>query len=191
MKRRRDGFAYSVVDLLVVLLVIFLARSIDTSDATTSMKSAVSGGNLTVQLTWDRAADADVDLWCLGPGEPHPVGFSAPHGLHFDLVRDDLGRSQDPESRNMELAFARGAPAGEYIVNAMLYSSHDHKLPVHVDVEVVDGHGQVILRRAGSLTYAGDEITLARLRLDGHEHIVPGSVNNLYRPLYAQYGGGS
>jgi hypothetical protein len=191
MKRRRDGFAYSVVDLLVVLLVIFLARSIDTSDATTSAKGAVTAGNLTVQLTWDLAADADVDLWCLGPGEPHAVGFSSSHGVHFDLVRDDLGRSKDPESRNLELAFARGAPAGEYIINAMLYASHDLKLPIRIQMELLDGSGRVILQRAGLLTYVSDEITLARLRLDRHEHIVPGSVNDLYRPLYAPFGGRS
>lgn len=191
MTRRRDGFAYSVVDLLVVLLVIFLARSIDTSDATTSAKGAVTAGNLTVQLTWDQTADADVDLWCLGPGEPHAIGFSSPHGVHFDLVRDDLGRTGDSQSRNLELAFARGAPAGEYIIDAMLYASHDHKLPVRVHLQVLDGQGHVLLQRSALLSYVSDEITLTRLRLDGQEHIVPGSVNDLYRPLYAPFGGRS
>lgn len=191
MRRRRDGFAYSVVDLLLVLLVIFLARSIDTSDATTSAKGAVTPGNLTVQLTWQRNAEADVDLWCVGPDEPRPVGFSSPHGVHFDLLRDDLGRPQDPESRNLEMDFARGVPAGEYIFNAMLYASHDGRLPIRVHLEVINGHGQVILQRNGLLTYVGQEITLARMRMDAHEHIVPGSVNNLYMPLYAPFGGHS
>jgi hypothetical protein len=188
MKRRRDGFAYSVVDLLVVLLVIFLARSIDTSDAASTAKGPVSAGNLTVQMTWDREADADVDLWCLGPDEPHAVGFSSPHGHHFDLVRDDLGRSGDPESRNMEIAFARGAPAGEYIVNAMLYASHDNKLPVHVQVELIDGHNETLLHRTAELTYPTQEITVARFRLDDHGALVANSVNDLYRPLYAAGG---
>lgn len=188
MRRRRDGFAYSVVDLLVVLLVIFLARSIDTSNSADAAKGPVTAGNLTVQMTWDAAVDADVDLWCLGPDEPRPVGYNAPHGRHFDLVRDDLGRSGDPESRNMEIAFARGASAGEYVVNAMLYTSHDGKLQIHVHVEVTNGHNDVILRRTASLTFPTQEITVARFRLDRHDAIVPGSVNDLYRPLFSADG---
>jgi hypothetical protein len=48
MPRRRDGFACSVFDLLVVLLVICLARRIDTSDSAETAKGAVTAGNLTI-----------------------------------------------------------------------------------------------------------------------------------------------
>ena len=140
MQRRRDGFAYSVVDLLVVLLVIFLARSIDTSDTAAAAKGAVSAGNLTVQMTWDSAVDADVDLWCLGPDEPHAVGFNAPHGRHFDLVRDDLGRPATRKAGTWRSPSRAARRPERDIVNAMLYVSHDGKLPVHVHIEVVNGH---------------------------------------------------
>jgi hypothetical protein len=71
----------------------------------------------------------------------------------------------------------------------MLYVSHDNKLPIHVQVELIDGHNATVLQRAAELTYPSQELTVARFRLDDHGAVVADSVNDLYRPLYAASGG--
>lgn len=68
----------------------------------------------------------------LAPGDI-PVGYANKSGTILNLlVRDDLGKSGDPNSMNYEVSYGCDSLAGEYVVNAMLYCSHDHKYPVSV-----------------------------------------------------------
>ncbi len=178
------GFNYAYRDLLLALVVCFMAMSVLALIVTKEKHGAVSPGGLIVTLYWDKTANADCDLWGLAPGEPTPVGFLHQDGLHLNLLRDDLGHARDPLSRNMEMMVSRGTPAGEYVFNAMLYASYDQKFPVGVLLTVQDRTGRIIVRAKGELTYVGQEITLARFRLDAHGTLVPGSVNHLFRSLF-------
>src|SRR5215472_1626588 len=113
-------------------------------------------GNVIVDIHWGDTFDADVDLWVQGPGDV-PVGYSNKAGMIFNLLRDDLGHSGDPNSMNYEIAYGRGHWPGEYVVNAMLYRSRDRKLPVNTTVklslEADNGGTQQILQSDIALAY--------------------------------------
>ena len=67
-------------------------------------KGQTPPGNVIVEMFWDKAIDADVDLWVQAPGDV-PVGYSNKSGAVFNLVRDDLGKGGDPNSMNYEVAY--------------------------------------------------------------------------------------
>lgn len=160
---------------LVVIMVPWLNPPTDGEDV---VKPA---GTLIVEARWPDDLDVDVDLWIQSPGD-RPVGFSRSHGAAFDLLRDDLGFERDQAGWNYEFAFCRGAPAGEYVVNVHLFSNKVSapSVPVLVVVSLIAGSRPVeIARRDVALLYAGQEVTVARFRLDGQAAVVPGSVHDL------------
>jgi hypothetical protein len=59
-------------------------------------KGQTPPGNVIVEMFWDKATDADVDLWVQAPGDV-PVGYSNKSGAIFNLVRDDLGKGRRPQ----------------------------------------------------------------------------------------------
>ena len=128
-------------------------------------KGQTPPGNVIVELTWDKDIDADVDLWVQAPGDV-PVGYSNKSGIIFNLLRDDLGRGGDPNSMNYEVAYGRGHWPGEYIVNAMLYRSRDHKFPVPARIQVSlqneKGAVQQVLQSDIQLAFEGQETTVFR-----------------------------
>src|SRR6266851_8495252 len=157
-------------------------------------KGAKPPGNVIVELHWDRGVDADVDLWVQGPGDV-PVGYSNKGGAIFNLVRDDLGHSGDPNSMNYEVAYGRGRWPGEYVVNAHLYRSADRKFPVKVmakvDMQTREGQVKNLMQSAVELTHVGQEATIFRFRLDDKGELVQGSLNRLHKDLRsAHYRGG-
>ena len=171
-------FAYLVIG------AIALAHVAKTDEEQTH--GAPPPGNVIVELTWDKAVDADVDLWVQGPGDV-PVGYSNKSGMIFNLVRDDLGRGGDPNSMNYEVAYGRGHWAGEYVVNAMLYRSRDHKLPVACQVRVSlqgeKGEVRQALQSNIDLAFEGQETTVFRFRLDERGEFVADSVNRIHKGL--------
>ncbi len=155
-------------------------------------KGAKPPGNVIVELHWDRGVDADVDLWVQGPGDV-PVGYSNKGGAIFNLVRDDLGHSGDPNSMNYEVSYGRGRWAGEYVVNAHLYRSGDGKFPIPltavVSVQGEDGQVRQIVRSDTELRSQGQEITIFRFRLDQKGELIPGSLNRIHKELRAALSG--
>src|ERR1700730_15806918 len=120
-------FAYLVIGALA------LAHVAKTDEE--QSKGQTPPGNVIVEMFWDKAIDADVDLWVQAPGDV-PVCYSNKSGVIFNLVRDDLGKGGDPNSMNYEVSYGRGHWAGEYVVNAMLYRSRDKKYPVGAQIKV-------------------------------------------------------
>ncbi|MBV8534844.1 MAG: hypothetical protein JO128_04575 [Alphaproteobacteria bacterium] len=188
------GMNVSFRDMLFLLVFAYLVISavalahVAKKNEASAKNQMAPPGHVIVELTWDHAADADVDLWVQGPGDV-PVGYSNKSGMIFNLVRDDLGRSGDPNSMNYEIAYGRGHWGGEYVVNAMLYRTRDHKLPVNATVklslEADSGGTQQVLRSDVTLGFEGQETTVFRFKLDDHGIFQPDSVNRLHKPLRA------
>ena len=184
------GMNVSFRDMLFLLVFAYLVISAVAlayvSKNKDETKGAAAPGNVIVEMNWPANIDADVDLWVQGPGDV-PVGYSDKSGMIFNLLRDDLGHSGDPNSMNYEVAYGRGHWAGEYVVNAMLYRSHDHKFPVpaHLRVSLQDGKGQVqeILQSDVKLAFEGQETTAFRFKLDGKGAFEPGSMNRIHKNL--------
>src|SRR5260221_5961420 len=133
------GMNVSLRDMLFLLvfayLVIGAVALAHVRKKTEDVTGAAPPGSLIIDIHWDDKFDADVDLWVQAPGDV-PVGYSNKSGIIFNLLRDDLGRSGDPNSMNYEVAYGRGHWAGEYTVNAMLYRARDRHMPLPVTVKV-------------------------------------------------------
>ncbi|MGH7102904.1 MAG: hypothetical protein ACREFJ_10960 [Acetobacteraceae bacterium] len=188
MRRGIDGYTLAVVDLLTALVVVFAAMAVLAILAATKETAAgVKPGGIIVQMRWQKSADADVDLWVKAPGD-EAVGYSHMSDAHCNLLRDDLGRTLDPESRNQEMVVCRGIDPGEWVVDAMLYRSYDDQVPIKVTVTVREGPLLTeILDRTIELQSQGQQVTLWRFRIDARDHLAPDSANHLPMRLY---GGG-
>ena len=151
-----------------------------------SAKAKISGertpGNIIVEAQWQPKIDADVDLWVKAPGE-RAIGYSHMSGKYFNLLRDDLGNDLD-----YEVAYSRGMPDGEYIVDIHMYrAGAGVTFPLRVKVQAsLRPNGQSVSRPLASTTvtllHRGDEVTAFRFTLN-HGKLAPGSINNLYKEL--------
>ena len=185
------GMNVSFRDMLFLLVFAYLvigavALAHVSKNNEEQSKGQIPPGNVIVEMFWDKAIDADVDLWVQAPGDV-PIGYSNKSGMIFNLVRDDLGRGGDPNSMNYEVSYGRGRWPGEYVVNAMLYRSRDQKYPV--DARIVVSHqnqqGEVrqVLQSNVELTFEGQETTAFRFRLDEKGEFIPDSINRIRKNL--------
>lgn len=129
-----DIFMLLMLSMAVVLVIVIHHINPDKNN---DMVASAHQGNLIVELFWDDTSIADVDLWVKAPGEP-PVGFTNRSGQTFNLLRDDLGSFADISERNMEIAYGRGLPDGEYIINVQLYNGKGASLPLEALVVVTE-----------------------------------------------------
>ena len=187
------GMNVSFRDMLFLLVFAYLIISavalahVAKKEQQATQNDSVPPGHVVVELTWAKDTDADVDLWVQAPGDV-PVGYSSKSGVIFNLLRDDMGRSGDPNSMNYEVAYGRGQWAGEYVVNAMLYRSRDKKLPLPATIKVAlrtNNSVQQVLQSTVELGFEGQETTVFRFKLDDHGAFLPDSVNRLHKPLRA------
>ncbi|MDA0220879.1 MAG: hypothetical protein O3B22_15085 [Proteobacteria bacterium] len=168
-----------------VALVILMLPHVHPPQAKTSDDPLL--GNVVVEIRWPDEIDADVDLWVLAPGDK-PVGFSNRGGLYFDLLRDDLGSLQDITASNVEMAYSRGVPAGEYIVNVHMYRNETGIWPVPVQVLVsmktdITKAATPVLRSKVVLVREDQEETVFRFTIDRDGELDYDSVSHIYRKL--------
>lgn len=144
-------------------------------------------GNIVVEVRWPDELDSDIDLWVEAP-EDVPVGYSNKGGKIFNLLRDDLGKRGDPTDINYEVAYSRGAPAGDYTVNLHLYSNNAGQLPVEAVVAVgvrrtPDDPAQPIATERVPLGRVGEELTVVRFSIDDTGGLTPGSIHKVPKEL--------
>lgn len=187
MIRRWNGPVVCTIDMLVSLVAAFIALAILIEDPKqTKAADEKPPGVVTIQIFWPDNLNADIDLWVRAPGD-RAVGYSNKDGAVFSLLRDDLGFVNDTSGRNFEVAYSRTTPPGEYVVNAHAYTVRGSPLPIAVRLVVqqrLPGASTVtLIEQEASLEREGEEITIARFRLDEKGNLVPGSINNLPLPL--------
>lgn len=190
----RHGVSVIFRDLLlgvigILVMVVYVVLLQVNPESKKESEGQTPPGSVTVFITWPEG-DVDVDLWVKGPGEPRAVGYSSANGVLFNLLRDDLGTMPDLTKINMESAYSRGSPAGEYIINLHCYRCP--VLPQKVNVEVglskaaTGGKGTVVLATSTvDLMSNGQERTAMRFELDAAGALVPGSLNYVFTPLRA------
>lgn len=184
-----DGTVFRDIILLALLgfvtIVILLLPHLNPPTKVTEATPAP--GNIVVELHWPNEMDTDVDLWVQAPGDA-PVGYSNRGGRIFNLLRDDLGHLNDTSDLNYEIAFSRGAPAGEYTVNLHLYSNTARvaEVPAQVVVGIKSGADaplRVIAKKQVKLVFTGQELTVVRFTLNAMSELIPDSVHDLPRKL--------
>ncbi|UCH74185.1 MAG: hypothetical protein JSU82_18075 [Rhodospirillales bacterium] len=188
-----DGTVFRDVIMLALLgfvtIVVLLLPHLNPPTKPTDEQQP---GNIIVELHWPDDMNTDVDLWVKAPGDK-PVGYSNRGGRVFNLLRDDMGHVNDVGKLNYEIAFSRGAPQGEYIVNLHLYSNSDGRkvVPTQVTVGIKKdekGTMRVIHRRQVELAHTGQEITVIRFTLDEKSEVLPDSLHDLPRRLRSAHG---
>lgn len=175
-----------LLGLIGILVMAFFIVLLQVSAQKKVADGQTPPGNVTVFISWPKG-DTDIDLWVDGPGEPYPIGYSNKGGVLWNLLRDDLGAFPDLTDLNVESAYSRGAPAGEYIVNLQCYRCP--VLPQVVNVEVGSskasgGKGTTVLATATvTLKSNGQERTALRFKLDANGDLIPDSINSVFKPL--------
>lgn len=193
-KRSLSTTLFAWNDLLWSLLAVFMfttAVLVTEIQKSKSEKTSdeVSAGSISVYVYWKDGIDLDIDTHLSSPGGDH-VFFGRLSGKIWNLLRDDLGSKNDTEARNFENAYARGLPAGDYIVNIHAYRGAPTLYPAEIEAEVViaanpnAGKGsQKIVKQKIILYRTGEEATLVRFSIDGAGNVVPGSVNHIFKSL--------
>jgi len=170
-----------------VLMTIMMMTVMNPPAKSSETDGAKPPGNVIVEIQWPDKLDADVDLWVQAPGDV-PVGYSNKSGRVFNLLRDDLGKAQDMTDLNYEIAYSRGTPAGEYIVNVHIYRGIGVTYPIPVKVNITVNHDSTkastpLLTTTVELRKQNQELTAARFRLDASGQLVSGSINSLFKGL--------
>jgi len=170
-----------------ILMTVLMLSVVNPPAKSAETAGEKSPGNVIIEAQWGDKLDADVDLWVEAPGDK-PVGYSNKSGRVFNLLRDDLGKTQDITDLNYEIAYSRGMPAGEYVANVHMYRGIGVTYPI--DVKVVasvkddpQGEAKQIVATTVQLRHENDQVTAFRFTLDGKGHLVAGSINNLYKEL--------
>jgi hypothetical protein len=166
---------------IVVLLLPHVRPPVEAKEATERP------GDIMVEARWPDDLDTDVDLWIEAPGD-RPVGYSNRGGQYFNLLRDDLGHSNDVTKLNYEFAFSRGAPQGEYTVNLHLYRnvSKAKTIPVTVAITLQNTNTQMpqlIARESIVLEHEGQEVTVVRFIIGRNGYLAPGSIHYRFKEL--------
>ena len=148
-------------------------------------------GNVRVEVIWDKDTNVDIDTWVKAPGDT-PVGYSNLNGRVFNLVRDDLGSYADLTEMNYEVAFSRGIPAGEWIINLhwFSYSQGAVEVPVNVlitmkkvDNETSKDAPLTIMSKHVILKRVGQELTVIRFTTDDEHNVDTGSFSTNFKML--------
>lgn len=188
MRRASDSWLWAFVDQLLIGSFTFMALAVLilpslNPPAVANPEATRPPGSIAVAIAWPDGP-ADVDLWVLAPGEPIAVGYANKSGKVFSLLRDDTGVDGDMSPLNMENAFARATPAGEYVVNIHGYSLPFGTTKVYVEVSLGRSADSMKLLVSTELELRHQqERTVIRFRLDERGQVVSGSVNNVFKAL--------
>ncbi len=170
-----------------VLMTVLMMTVVNPPAKSAEQEGDQAPGNVVIEAQWQDRLDADVDLWVEAPGDT-PVGYSNKNGRVFNLLRDDLGMAQDLTDVNYEIAYSRGMPAGEYVVNVHLYRVVGFTNPVEVKLIASrrsdeDGQAQQLASTTVRLLHLNDQVTAFRFDLDSEGNMIPGSMNALFKEL--------
>ncbi len=169
-----------------ILMAVLMMAVLNPPARGQAQQEAPPPGNMTVEIEWPMGLDVDVDLWVKAPGD-HPVGYSNKSAAIFNLLRDDLGRAQDLTESNYEVAYTRGLPVGEYVINVHAYRNAAGNWPVPVKVKVTikkDATEYAVpFMKNVRLNKQNQEITVFRFKIDENGRMVSGSMNDIYKPL--------
>lgn len=177
--------AFSLAVLIALLLPLINPPQKVSEDAPNPQ------GNIIVELTWPDELDVDVDLWVRGEADMVAVGYSNKGGPLFNLLRDDLGVNDDLSRKNMEITYSRGVPDGEYIINAHLFNTKQHKgsVPIRLVVSLKENdlaRGSQLFAVNAELLFYGEEKTLARFIIYDGKYIAQ-SFNTLQENIRGAY----
>lgn len=142
----------SVISIFILIIAVFAVLINDPMKKDASINPP---GDLIVSVFWPEDYN-DVDLWLSAPNEK-PVFYANKAGTTWNLLRDDLGKTNDILDLNYENGFSRGAPQGRYTINVFCFSCAYVPVDVIVKIEQrVAGTIINVAERKVTLKYSGD-----------------------------------
>lgn len=139
-------------------------------------------GQISMLVCWNRAP-IDIDTLGLAPGEDKPVFFRNKSGKVLTLNTDNRGETGGKAPANCELMVARDLPAGEYIFNVFGFSVSE-VTNVHVEIGIGKDAGSMHVYPFDVPINHRQERTIMRFKINGNGNIVPGSINQVFKPLF-------
>jgi hypothetical protein len=170
--------AYAGTVSAIALFFIYLINP-PTKPVTDSIRPA---GQISVIVCWPHKP-IDIDTHGLAPGEDKPVFFNHRTGKVLTLLRDNLGDTDGNAPANCENMVGRDLPAGEYTFNIFGFSVSETTL-VHVEIGIGKDAGSMAVYKFDLPIANRQERTVMRFMVDGNGEIIPGSINNIFKPLY-------
>lgn len=129
-------------------------------------------GMLVFETRWGDGLDIDIDSWVRAPGQ-NPTGFSNQGTRSCNLLRDDLGATNDPSDNNFEMIMCRGLIANEeYRFNLHYYDGDIPNVAVRTRVSYhLDNYNREIDKRTVILMSEKHETTVVAITLneEGYE----------------------
>jgi len=182
---------FGALGIFVVFFILFITHI--NPPAKKDDGDITSPGNVIIKVEWPGKLDIDIDTWVWLEGEPRPVGYSYSHGVHVDLLRDDLGLTYDETNEKFELMIVRGTIPGRYIINIHCFSIKEYSskiasegIPIKVLVERFDGNSShtIIYSNSVVLKEVKEEKTVVVFELDENGTVVRNSkATNKFIPL--------
>lgn len=162
---QRDLFLTIIGIFVAIIAVLALMVNEPTKD------ESVPPGSLIVTMFWPEGA-TDVDLWLMGPGETKPIGFNNKSGKVWNLLRDDLGTTNDVLPLNYENAFSRGAPEGKYSIEVFCYNCSGD-VPVSIKLEKSFERSTITIQEEVIvLHFKGDRRTFLNFTIDKNGMVI-------------------
>jgi len=178
--------------MMITFVILFLIAVLHINPVAEPKEEEMSPpGNIVVNIFWEDEINVDVDLWVKGPKDIKPVGYSNRAGRTFNLLRDDLGTTNDDTEMNFENVYSRGIPDGEYIINVHMYSNKQRPQVWPVTVKIIvtlmnpenskNAKTEIFIGDV-NLSKHSEEITAVRFKIK-NKKVVPESVNSIQLDL--------
>jgi len=173
----------------MIYLALFMISLINMNEKNPNKKTSENKAEFIITVEWPYEADDDVDTYVEDPNGKLVFFRRREDGL-MHLDRDDVGWRNDKiktpngfveYKENREIVTIRGIVAGEYTVNAHLYSKYS-ELPTKVKVrlEKINPYSIVAVKEF-ELEAVGRERTAFRFRLNKDGEVV--EINYLEKKL--------
>lgn len=178
--------------LVVVTALLMASKQVDKEEDQQKKVQThlATDGLYAVVMTWPDGSNDDVDLYVKDPLDNIAFFQNRSVGL-MHLEKDDLGSRGDSvttaagtvkNDKNEERIIISGAVAGEYVVNAQMYSKHDPgPTPVTIKLYRLTGDDTEIRKAEHVMRADGDEFTGFRFTLDAAGDVT--GYNELQRSL--------
>ncbi len=171
-------------DVITLALAAFMAAVVilipwvnPPGEKSTDVEETKASGQLIFEIEWKPGLPVDVDMWVKAPGLV-PVGYSNLGNQSCNLLRDDLGKQNDPLDGNHEQLVCRDLRRGEYVFNLHYFRGYIRQVGVRWAIRLYDGKQlKEILNGATVMGTEGIEDTLVRFSLDSNGVLLPHSVH--------------
>lgn len=197
MSHRKFDFRTAYIDLLINLLtgtvVLFILTTLLIAPITKNNEGIKKNADYVITMEWPENIDCDVDLWLRDP-QNNIISYKSPENGLMYIERDDMGRRNDihlldgkdviVDPDNKEYATLRGTIAGEYILNAHVYSCFDTvkggammpgssvNIPLVVEIIKINPSYYVVKRIELVMDKVWQEKTVIRFVMGEHKNIV-------------------